>query len=232
MGVSRIITDFVRLFFPDLCMVCHNDLAEEESVICTSCLYHIPRTKYWFDEENPVAKIFWGRVLIQNACSFFFFSKGSRYRKLLHHLKYNGKKEVGFLLGKEFGIELKKGNLYKDIDLIVPVPLHPKRLKQRGYNQAEEIAKGLQESMGIPISNQNLIRSGYTETQTRKTRTERVKNVSKAFQLNNPKDFKGKHLLVVDDIITTGATLEECAAVILEAEDAKVSIVTLAYTSL
>jgi len=232
MGISRIFKDFVRLFYPNLCMVCHNDLAAGESVICTSCLYYIPRTKYWYDAENPVAKIFWGRVMVQNACSFFFFAKGSRYRKLLHHLKYSGKKEIGFALGKEFGYELNRGRLYEKIDFIVPVPLHPKRLKQRGYNQAEEIAKGLEESMGLPISTENLVREGYTETQTRKTRTERVKNVSKAFRLRKPNEFEGKHILLVDDVVTTGATLEECATVVLEAEDAKVSIVTLAYASL
>jgi ComF family protein len=232
MTFLRIFNDFVRLFYPNLCMVCHNDLAQGEQVICTSCLYHIPRTRYWLDAENPVAKIFWGRVFVQNACSFFFFSKGSRYRKLLHHLKYNGKKEVGLILGKEFGNELKKVDSYKNIDFILPVPLHPERLKQRGYNQAEEIAKGLHVSMGIPISTKNLVRSEYTETQTRKTRTERVSNVSKAFRLDNPQDFKGKHILIVDDVVTTGATLEVCAAIVLEAEDAKVSIATLAYTSL
>lgn len=229
--ISRILRDFIRLFYPNLCMVCHNDLPEVEQVICTTCLYHIPRTKYWYDTENPVAKIFWGRVFIQNACSFFFFSKGSRYRKLLHHLKYNGKKDVGYILGKEFGLELKKAETYKNIDVIVPVPLHPKRYKKRGYNQAEEIAKGLKESMGIPLSTKNLIRSEYTETQTRKNRAERVENVSKAFRLENPIDFKGKHILIVDDIVTTGATLEECATTVLEAENAKVSIVTLAYTA-
>ena len=232
MRVPRIFTDFVRLFYPNLCMVCHNDLAEGESVICTSCLYHIPRTKYWLDSENPVAKIFWGRVFVENACSFFFFSKGSRYRKLLHHLKYNGKREVGVTLGKEFGYELKKVEAYKNIDYIVPVPLHKKRLKQRGYNQAEEIAVGLCESMGIPVSTDILIRSEYTETQTKKTRIERVSNVSKAFRLSNPEGFSGKHILLIDDIVTTGATLEECANVVLEAEGAKVSIVTLAYTAL
>lgn len=231
MRISRILTDFVRLFYPNLCMVCHNDLADGESVICTSCLYHIPRTRYWLDAENPVAKIFWGRVFVETACSFFFFTKGSQYRKLLHHLKYNGKKEVGFVLGKEFGNVLKKAPLYKEIDFIVPVPLHQKRLKQRGYNQAEEIAKGLEDSMKIPISTDNLIRLSYTETQTRKNRTERVENVSKAFSLAKPEEFKGKHILIVDDVITTGATLEECAAVVLEAEGVKVSIVTLAYAS-
>ncbi|MHC1703573.1 MAG: ComF family protein [Tenuifilaceae bacterium] len=210
-------------------MVCHKDLATGESVICTACLYHIPKTRYWFDPENPVAKIFWGRVLVENACSFFFFSKGSRYRKLLHHLKYNGKKEVGFVLGKEFGFELKKVDLYKKIDFIIPVPLHPKRLKTRGYNQAEEIAKGLNESMGIPLSTNNLIRPGYTETQTRKTREERSKNVSKAFKLDFPELLAGKHILLVDDVVTTGATLEECASTILEAAGSRVSIVTLAY---
>lgn len=231
MAIFRIFNDFVRLFYPNLCLVCHNDLAKGESVLCSSCLYHIPRTRYWYDQENPVAKIFWGRVLVENACSFFFFSKGSRYRKLLHQLKYNGKKEVGYFLGKEFGTELNKVGFYKGIDFIVPVPLHPKRLKQRGYNQAEEIAKGINESMGIPLSTDILVRPGYTETQTRKSREERVKNVSKAFKIDNFSKLVGKHVLLVDDVVTTGATLEECASTILEAEGAKVSIVTLAYAS-
>ena len=212
-------------------MVCHNDLVDGESVICSSCLYHIPRTKYWLDPENPVAKIFWGRVFVENACSFFFFSKGSQYRKLLHHLKYNGKREIGVELGKQFGIELSKVDAYQNIDFIVPVPLHAKRLKQRGYNQAEEIAVGLNGAMSIALSTNNLIRPEYTETQTRKTREDRVKNVSQAFKIDNPKEFEGKHILLVDDVVTTGATLEACANTVLNVKDAKVSIVTLAYAS-
>ena len=231
MGIGRIFTDFFHLFYPNICQVCHNDLADSEKVICSSCLYHIPRTKYWLDKDNPVAKIFWGRVFIENACSFFFFAKGSKYRKLLHYLKYQGRQEVGVALGKEFGFELKNVSEYSSIDFIVPVPLHAKRLKQRGYNQAESIAHGLEEALGKPVITDVLVRSEYTESQTRKSRAERIQNVSKAFVLNHPEKLEYKHVLLVDDVITTGATLEICASTILEAKNTKVSIATLAYAN-
>lgn len=231
MGLRRVVADFFHLFYPNICQVCHNDLAEAEKVICSRCLYHIPRTKYWLEKDNPVAQIFWGRVLIQNACSFFFFAKGSKYRKLLHYLKYLGKQEIGIALGREFGFELKKVPEYSSVDVIIPVPLHAKRLKQRGYNQAECIAKGLQEALEKPLLTNILVRSEYTETQTKKTRAERMENVLKAFSLNHPEELFNKHILLVDDVITTGATLEVCASKLLEADNVKVSIVTLAYAS-
>jgi ComF family protein len=231
MGLKRVISDFFHLFYPNICQVCHNDLAEAEKVICSSCLYHIPRTKYWLDSDNPVAKIFWGRVFIENACSFFFFAKGSKYRKLLHYLKYHGRQEIGVTLGKEFGYELKRIPNYSSIDCIIPVPLHAKRLKQRGYNQAECIARGLEEALERPIITDVLIRSEYTQTQTKKSRVERIQNVSNAFILNHPEKLENKHVLLVDDVITTGATLEVCASTLLLSKNTKVSIVSLAYAS-
>lgn len=229
MGIARVLTDFLNLFYPNICPICHNGLVRGEEVICTSCLYHLPRTRYWNSTDNQVAKIFWGRVNVENACSFFFFTKGSRYRKLLHQLKYTGRYDIGVKLGEEFGYELKKSEIYSSIDAIIPVPLHPKRFKERGYNQAEKIADGLSKGMGIPVITDVLIRNQYTQTQTKKTREERVKNVSEAFTIINPKKVENKHILLVDDVVTTGATLEVCASTILAGTSSKVSIGTLAY---
>jgi ComF family protein len=149
----------------------------------------------------------------------------------LHKLKYQGQKEIGVELGLQFGQLLKKSELYMDIDLVVPVPLHPKKLKKRGYNQAEAIAEGISKGLGAKVSISHLLKSQYTETQTLKTRAERVQNVSDSFSLKNVHEIQGKHLLLVDDVITTGATLETCAAKLLEVEGCRVSIGALAYTN-
>lgn len=229
MGIQRVLSDFFNLFYPNICPVCYNGIVKGEEVICTSCIYHLPRTRYWNLADNQVAKIFWGRANVENACSFFFFAKGSKYRKLLHQLKYTGRYDIGVKMGEEFGYELKKSNLYSTVDAIIPVPLHPQRFKERGYNQAEKIAEGLSKTMGIPVVADVLIRCQYTQTQTKKTREERVKNVSDAFTINNPEKVENKHILLVDDVVTTGATLEVCANTILSGTTSKVSIGTLAY---
>ncbi len=229
MGARNVLSDFTGLFYPNICAVCHDGLTRGEEVICTSCLYHIPRTRYWTTDDNPVAKIFWGRANIEKACAYFLFAKGSKYRKLLHLLKYNGRSDIGIKLGEEFGRELSDSEAYRTINAIVPVPLHPKRLKERGYNQAQMIAQGLSKSMGIPVINDVLLRTQYTQTQTKKTREERVKNVSEAFCIHNHKKIENRHILLVDDVVTTGATLEICANTILANTSTQISIGTLAY---
>ncbi|HPJ45589.1 MAG TPA: phosphoribosyltransferase family protein [Tenuifilaceae bacterium] len=229
--VSKLFSGFFRLFYPKVCAVCGADLVEGEEVFCISCLYNIPLTRFWNDKENTVAKIFWGRVNIEDACAYFFFAKGSKYRPLLHKLKYQGFKEIGFELGLQFGNVLKKSPLYSDIDFVVPVPLHPKKLRIRGYNQAEVIADGISKGLGTELSTTHLERTEFTETQTRKTRAERVKNVTEAFAVAKSDEIKGKHLLLVDDVVTTGATLEACAAKLLEIEGCRVSIAALAYAT-
>lgn len=231
MKTPQSIADFLNLFYPNNCVVCHNGLARGEEVICTSCLYHIPRTRFWNDADNPVAKTFWGRANIENACSFFLFTKGSRYQKLLHQLKYNGRKDIGIMLGKEFGKELCKSELYSGINAIVPVPLHPKKQKMRGYNQSEAIANGLSETMGIPTTTNVLIRSQFTQTQTKKNREERIKNVAEAFTVQNTQTLENRHILLIDDVVTTGATLEVCANVLKSNIKVQISIATLAYAS-
>jgi competence protein ComFC len=229
--IKNLFSGFLHLFYPRVCAVCSTDLMMGEDVICISCLYQMPLTRFWVDRENPVAKIFWGRVNIENACAYFFFSKGSKYRPLLHKLKYQGQRGIGVELGKQYGLALGKSELYKGIDIVVPVPLHPKKLRIRGYNQAEVIAEGIAQGMGIEISTKHLIRKEFTETQTRKTRSERVKNVADAFALKDENELGGKHILLVDDVVTTGATLEACAEKLLEAEGCRVSLGALAYAS-
>jgi ComF family protein len=221
-------TDFLNIFFPKVCAACGKNLITEENVICFDCLYHIPKTNFSTENENIVERLFWGRVKIEHAASYFYFTKQSAFQKLIHKLKYKNSPEIGVELGRLFGQSLRKSEFYDTIDLIVPVPLHLKRKKWRGYNQSECIAEGLSETMNIPIDESTLYRDTETETQTKKSRIARWENVDNIFKLHNPAKFKNKHILLVDDVVTTGATLEACAHGILKAENAKVSIAVLA----
>lgn len=217
-----------ELLFPRLCVVCGDRLIEQEQWICLNCLHHIPRTNFHLSADNPVAQIFYGRVPIEYATSFFYFSKGSQYQTLLHSLKYKGMKELGAEIGKHFGIDLMQSPGFSSVDVICPVPLHPSKEKKRGYNQSWWIASGIAKQMNKELDAQNLKRVTATETQTRKSRFERWQNVEGIFELSNPETFEGKHILLVDDVVTTGSTLEACAAAIHSATNAKVSIATLA----
>ncbi|MFO7843943.1 MAG: ComF family protein [Bacteroidales bacterium] len=219
--------DFFNLIFPNLCMVCNNHLVSQEKLICTSCLYNLPKTNFHLDIENPVSQLFWGRTKIEYASSFYFYHKGSKYQQMMHKFKYHGCKEVGLVLGRYFGSQLDT-SVFNQVDLIMPVPLHKSKLKKRGYNQSEFIARGLAESLEKKLDAQNLIRTMATSTQTRKSRFERWENVEKIFKVLYPEKITGKHILLVDDVVTTGSTLEACANSILEVPDTKVSILTLA----
>jgi ComF family protein len=224
----RLLYYLTELIFPRLCVVCGDKLIEQEQWICLHCLHHIPRTNFHLTLDNPVARLFYGRSRIEHATSFFFFSKGSHYQLLIHQLKYKGMKEIGYEMGIHFGIDLMQSADFASIDIICPVPLHPKKEKKRGYNQSWWIASGMAFQMQKPLSDDNLIRTIYTETQTLKNRFERSQNVEGIFALIHPKAFNDKHILLVDDVVTTGATIEACAQVILSTTTAKVSIATLA----
>lgn len=228
-SISVWFTDFINLFYPRLCEACGNYLFKNEETICTRCLFHLPKTDFHLNKNNPVSILFWGRVNINYATSYYTFSKGSQFQKLIHKLKYHNKKEIGITLGKHFGESLKKSDFFKDIDVIIPVPLHPKKEKIRGYNQANLVAIGLSKSMLKPIESNNLIRKIHTESQTKKNKLERWENVDNIFELVEPSSLINKHILLVDDVVTTGSTLESCANALLKAEGAKVSIATLAY---
>ncbi|MDD4672411.1 MAG: ComF family protein [Bacteroidales bacterium] len=222
---------FVNLFYPNACAACGNDLVRGEEALCLICLYKLPRTRFWNEPNNAVAQTFWGRVTIENACAYFFFSKGSSYQQLLHKLKYDGHKSIGVALGKQLGAVLAQSELYSHIDYVVPVPLHPRKLRIRGYNQAEVIAQGVCEAYNAKLLTNVLVRTEFTQTQTRKTREERARNVAQAFAVSAPAKLSQKHILLIDDVITTGATLEACANKLLTAADCKVSLAALAYAA-
>ena len=220
--------DFLFLIFPAHCEACGNVLFKNEEVVCIKCLYELPRTKFSFDKDNPILNLFAGRLPLTSATALYSFQKDSKFRKLLHHLKYKNKPEIGILLGKELASEMKLSNNFNDIDFIIPVPLHPKRKKWRGYNQSEEIAKGISAVLNIPVAADNFIRNVETETQTKKTKDERWQNVSGKFKIVDEKLFENKHLLLVDDVLTTGATLEACGEMLVQIKGVKLSVGVLA----
>ena len=221
------IRDLINLILPVLCPVCETVLLNNEKPMCTGCLYELPRTRYKSFTENPVARLFWGRIYVDNATAFFRYQKGSRYQKLIHDLKYKGRRDIGRELGRLLGIELERSP-FATADMILPVPLHKKKIRQRGYNQCHPIAEGLSESLGIPWHSNQLIRLSVSLTQTDRSRTDRWSNVDGIFGVKDPRNFNDKHIILVDDVVTTGATLDACATEILSLDNVRVSIATLA----
>ena len=220
--------DFLHLAYPHLCCACNKPLYKYEKLICTYCKYHLPKTNFHFEDDNPVIRQFWGKANVFSATAFYYFSKGGRVQQLLHNLKYNGKKEVGIEVGKMFGKELKESPLYNTVNCVIPVPLHLSKKKKRGYNQSDFIADGIAEGMGIPSEKEVLIRATATSTQTKKSAFERWLNVESIFKLKNENQISGKHILLVDDVITTGSTFESCAAALLSVPGTRVSIAAIA----
>lgn len=189
----------------------------------------IPRTCYHLKNDNPVAQLFWGRCMIEKASAFSFYTKGSRIRNLIHNLKYKGIKEIGFEIGKIYSLSLRSSGFFNDIDLIIPVPLHPSKKRKRGFNQSDSISSGISEVTRLPVFADSLVRITLTGTQTRKSRYERWTNVEGIFQVPDPEQLKGRHVLLVDDVITTGSTIESCANEILKIEGTRVSVLALAF---
>lgn len=226
-----LIHDFSCLLFPVVCAACGKALYKSESCFCTSCLYHLPKTNFHLSNDNPVAKIFWGRINIHSATSFYTFNKGGSVQHLIHALKYKGQKNVGRKLGKIYGYELRKNPSFSRADLIIPVPLHAKKLRKRGYNQSACFAEGLAETMHVPVDSHILVRLFESETQTRKSRFTRWKNVEQLFEVKNEQAIANKHILLVDDVVTTGSTLEACAQALLKINGVQVSIATIAYAA-
>ncbi len=226
--LKELFSDFLSLIYPNVCMVCGGYLLEGEKIICSECIYKLPKTGFHLIQDNKAQKLFWGKVNVEFASSFFYFQKGTASQKVLHHLKYKGGKEVGIELGKQFGVELKNVVQLKDIDYIVPVPLHKNKFKKRGYNQSEMIANGLSEILNVPVETSNLLRVIENPTQTKKGTYERWKNTSGVFALSDQHLFKNKHILLVDDVLTTGATVEACVNALYNTNDVKVSFVSLA----
>ncbi len=224
--------DFLNLLFPRLCYACGDHLLRNENIICTDCYITIPRTNYHMRNGNPVEQLFWGRCPVVKAAAFSFYNRGSRISTLIHNLKYRGIREIGYELGKIYGLTLKSSGFTDDIDIIVPVPLHLSKERKRGFNQSEEISLGISAATGLPLEIEALKRISSSDTQTKRTRYDRWMNVEGIFAVVDPEIFKGKHILLVDDVITTGSTIEACANELIKIEDVRVSTVALAVAVL
>ena len=222
------LSQLLDLLYPRLCFACNSNPVAKDVSICLSCEYKITPTVYHTMPDNTVAERFYGRVKIERATTAFSFVKGGLLQQLIHKLKYDNRPEIGVELGKIYGNILRDSGIWSDIDFVIPVPLHPKKKHQRGYNQAEMWGQGLAESLGIELRNDLLIRTDYTESQTKKTRTERFANVENVFSVKDPKALEKKRILLVDDVLTTGATLEACSNTLLKTSDVFINIVCIA----
>lgn len=223
-------SDFIQLFFPRVCVACGKKLMDGEEHLCLECLHSLPRTSYISRPENPLEVFFAGRVPFERVASFAYFSKEGALQKIVHELKYGGNPELGEFLGKWIYRENGSSDFFSSIDCIVPVPLHLRRIKKRGYNQSYHVSKGLAQLSGIPVVADNLLRIVDNPSQTTLGRTERWANVENIFSVTDPSQFRGKHILLVDDIFTTGSTFESCARQLLGSEGVKLSILAVGST--
>lgn len=228
--ISTLFEGLFGLLFPNLCVGCDRLLNQAEKLTCTHCQYHLPVTNFHLDDENPAAKQLWGRVKLQHVFSYLYYTKDSTVQRMLYHLKYFSNPKIGYEIGRQYGAILAETDHLLNVDLIVPVPLHPRKLKERGYNQSEYFAKGLSEAMNIRFLSDALVRDTSTVSQTKKNRYERYQNMESIFQLKGTDILKAKHVLLVDDVLTTGATIEACANALLEVPYLQISVATIAYT--
>lgn len=225
-----IISDLLGLVYPQVCPVCGKSLFRGERSLCMKCYHHLPRSHFENDEDNPAARVFWGRVPLTRVHAAFHYNKGNAIQKLIREFKYRGHKDIGMFLGRELGREISKIEAFSDLSMIIPVPLHPRKKKKRGFNQSEIIARGIAEIIKVPVRTELLYRQEFTSTQTRKSKYDRWQNVEHIFQLKNPEALKDKHILVVDDVITTGATMEACIQSLLAAEGVRVGVAAAGFT--
>ncbi len=226
----RLINNLLHLFFPHICEGCGTDELNESSLLCAKCFTHLPETGFTGTKGNLVEKTFYGRIKIEHATSAFYFTKDSLIQRMMIQLKYKSNKQAGHYLGKLLGMQLQRCPDYDDIDLIVPLPLNPKKQKKRGYNQAEEIAKGISIVWQKPVITNMAYRQFFTETQTHKNRVSRWQTMDGVFAVKNEQQLTGKHILLIDDVITTGATLEACGKALLNVSGTRLSIASVAYT--
>jgi len=216
--------------YPQICFGCGTDEVEKNMPLCPNCIQDLPFTDFFGINENPVEKIFWGRANVQNAGALFFFTKDSLIQKLITELKYHHNKKVGVLFGKLMGDAIAVEEKFKQIDLIIPIPINASKINSRGFNQSEVIAIGMQQVWHRPILNNVLIKRSWSNSQTKKNRKARLQQLPDLFYLQKPTSIEGKHILLVDDVLTTGATLEAAVASLMTGSPASVSIAVAAYT--
>lgn len=223
--------DFLAFLFPEECRACAGELAMSEEVICSHCRIKLPYTNFHLSPtDNELQKVFWGRIPVQLAVAYLKFQEKSRVQRLLHQLKYKGQEEIGEVIGRWYGSNLKQENAFKAIDAVVPIPLHKSKLHQRGYNQVTGFAKEIAKALDVPVTEQALSKNKSSGTQTRKNRQARWEAMRELYVIKEADRIIGKHVLLVDDVVTTGATLEACAAALLKGGANAVSIAAIAYT--
>ncbi len=226
--LAKIINEINNILLPQVCFGCNAQLFRGERVLCTVCRHEMPLTDHNFLEENSVDRIFYGRIPIKKAASFVFFSKNGIVKNLLHWLKYKNQEQIGAFFGDWCGSLLEEDENLKKVDVVVPVPLHRKKLKKRGYNQVALFAQKIAFSIEAEYREDLLVKIHNTKTQTKKDRQLRLENSKEAFQLNPKSEASFKHVLLVDDVITTGATIESCAKVLLQLKNVHVSVLSMA----
>jgi len=224
-------TPLVQLLFPEICPVCGKSLFGFERVICTPCTVHLPVTRYAGMPDNKAASIFWGRLGLVHCSSYLHYKKGNSVQKMIHQLKYRGRQDIGYHLGMLCGRELSGIPSLADVAAIIPVPLHPKKERIRGYNQCHSIARGIASVLDLPVLDRVAVRNAFNTSQTRKDRYSRWENTQEKFSLCDSGAIADRHVLVVDDVVTTGSTLEALATALSRAGGVRLSIVTLGSTS-
>ena len=224
------LSSLIDLLFPQICLACYEPTTANQKNICLNCRISLPRTNWHLTNDNPIEKVFWGRVSIQKATAFFKFENGGGIQRLIHHFKYKGIQEIGESLGELVGTELSGSDFFKDTDLLLPIPIHKKKQRKRGFNQSLIIANGISRVTKIPIEQKVLVKAYNTQSQTRKSRFKRWLNVDSTFKVLDEEVLKSKNILLIDDVITTGSTVEACAKELLKIEGLRISLLTIAAT--
>lgn len=226
--MTKMIPPFLSgVLYPTMCMICNEDhTIGEESKLCFGCLANMPWTNHFKTKKNAAAPKLWGRLPCLDVASMINFYSHTNIKAMIHRLKYEGRKDIGYYLGRMAGLKAKESPFFKDIDLIVPIPLHETKRIKRGYNQAAYFGEGVSDVLEIPMHEGIVIKTKHTVSQTKLSRVQRVQNVFKSFELTNRSDIEGKHVLIVDDVLTTGATIEACGNRLLEARGVKISVLT------
>lgn len=226
--ISDMLGGLLHLLYPNLCAGCEADLPNRHYCFCIRCQSRLQAADMYLQAENEFTGRFWGRLRIESGAAMYYFNRKSPIQRALHQLKYKNQPEIGVRIGQRFGQLLAQSPWFQVVDAIVPVPLHPQKERLRGYNQSAMLAQGLADSMHVPVLQHTLVRSAFTSSQTRKKRMERFENVNSVFAVKHPERIAGKHLLLVDDVLTTGATLESCGNLLLEVSGTRLSLATIA----
>lgn len=221
----------MALLYPEVCIGCDSALGRNDEMICFKCSVEMPVTHFANHKDNPVERLFWFKTPIEEAMACYFFAKKSPIQKMIHAFKYKGNQEAAVFLGKKLGQAILASGRFQTLDQIIPVPLHPDKFKIRGYNQAQKIAEGISEVLQIPVNTESLVRVAHNETQTNKGLFDRWENVETIFMLNDVVPVESKHVLVVDDVITSGSTIEACASQLIKSPGTRVSLAALAIAT-